>query len=96
MQTGSPSARDGDATVGSTIRNHDLAWTRMRQERSGDAPLVARTEMRMPMTGMEFDLDSHRLEGDDPFPHARQERQASSVRQLWRLAETKKPGPSLL
>ncbi len=33
--------------------------------------------------------------GNSP-PHARQDRQASSVSQLWRLAETKKPGPSLL
>src|ERR1700730_13894023 len=34
--------------------------------------------------------------GKIPSPHARQERLASSVSQLWRLAETKKPGPSLL
>src|SRR5208283_444742 len=34
--------------------------------------------------------------GMNPAPHARQERLASSVSQLWRLADTKKPGPSLL
>ena len=43
------------------------------------------------------EIHSHRLEGDESLPHARQDRQASSVsRPLEGRQRPKKPGPSLL
>ncbi|VFU07546.1 protein of unknown function [Methylocella tundrae] len=74
----------------SVSTRQDLAERR----RSDAAPLDNHTTGRAQKTPSRVFM-AFAWSGKSP-PHARQDRLASSVSQLWRLAETKKPGPSLL
>jgi hypothetical protein len=74
------------------------SWTASRLR--ADDPVMRRwlaDDERHARKRMRSVPNSHRLEGENPVPHARQERQASSVRQpLEGRQRPKKPGPSLL
>ena len=83
--------------AGLAARRKTIGWCAVKDTFSPNRVSASRFLDRTESTGFCRGQRGHRLDKGDPDPHARQERQASSVVDLWKGRQRpKKPGPSLL